>query len=165
VGGLGHLAGDQGSGHDLGRNALRAVALAEEGLGPATLLVERLRGIVGAGPDGLSRWASAASPSDVAALAPLVLDAAKERDAVARRLVREGAELLAQHVNVLAKRLPGRESVPVAFGGGLLSKRRDYRLKVTTRLKRLVPGVTILRTPVDGAAGAVRLAMRLGARG
>ncbi|MDH5412195.1 MAG: N-acetylglucosamine kinase, partial [Alphaproteobacteria bacterium] len=42
TGGWGHWFGDVGSGYDLGRRALAAVADAVDGVGPKTLLVERI---------------------------------------------------------------------------------------------------------------------------
>lgn len=162
VGGLGSFVGDQGSAYDLGRRALRAAALALEGLGPASLLAGRIEAVTGAGVEALGRWAAGASVADVAALAPLVLDVARERDPVSRRLVREAVSALAEHVRLLAARFPQGSQVPVAYGGGLLAKHRDYRAKLTTRLRRLVPAASVQRGPVDGAMGAVRLAMKTG---
>lgn len=161
AGGLGALLGDQGSAYDLGRRALRAAGLALEGLSRPTRLADRVAAVTGGGADALMRWAALASVPDVAALAPLVLDAAKEHDALARSLVSDAARLLAEHVRVLAARFPEGPGVSVAYGGGLLAKRRDYRAKVTTRLRRLVSAAVVQRVPADGAAGAIRLAMRV----
>lgn len=161
AGGLGALLGDQGSAYDLARRALRAAGLALEGLSRPTRLTERIATVTGAGSEPLMRWAAGASVPDIAALAPLVLDAAKEHDPLARSLVSDAARLLAEHVRVLAARFPEGPSVPVAYGGGLLAKRRDYRAKVTTRLRRLVPAAVVQRAFADGAAGALKLAMRI----
>jgi glucosamine kinase len=161
AGGLGSLVGDHGSAYDLGLRGLRSAALALEGLGPATVLGERLAVASAAGADGLSRWAASATVADVAALAPIVLDAARDKDAVARTLVRESAQVLAAHVARLAARFPAGPSVPVAFGGGMLAKRKDFRAKVITQLKRLVPAAAVQRVPVDGGVGAIRMAVRL----
>jgi len=161
TGGLGAFLGDQGSAYDLGRRGLRAAGLALEGLSRPTRLTGRITTVTGAGTDALMHWAAHASVSDVATLAPLVLDTAKEHDPLARSLVSDAARMLAEHVRVLATRFPEGPSVPVAYGGGLLSKRRDYRAKVTTRLRRLVPAAAVQRAFADGATGALRLAMRV----
>lgn len=161
AGGLGPLLGDHGSGFDLGFSALRAVGLSLQGLGPTTTLVDRLLGRLGVTGDDLPRWAQTARPVEVAALAPDVLDAAAEGDAVARRIAEAGADFLARHGRLLCARFPAGAPVPVAFGGGVLVNRSDYRAMTAGRLKLLAPTAAPVKETVDGAVGAIRLARRL----
>jgi glucosamine kinase len=159
-GGLGWLLGDHGSGYDLALRALRSALLAHEGMGHPTRLLQKIANHLDVAPGDLPRWAMQATPADIAALAPDVLDCAKEKDPIARAIVRDATQMLALHVAVLASRFPEDVAVPVAFGGGLLSKRADYRRKVVSALKRFAPGTVVQKQPVDAALGAVRLALR-----
>jgi N-acetylglucosamine kinase-like BadF-type ATPase len=161
AGGLGPLLGDHGSGFDLGFAALRAVGLSLQGLGPATTLVDRLLGRLGVSGDDLPRWAQVARPAEVAALAPDVLDAASEGDAVARKIAEAGADFLARHARLLCSRFPAGAKVPVALGGGVLAHRTDYRAMTAGRLQLLAPMAVPVKEPVDGAVGAIRLARRM----
>lgn len=161
AGGLGPLLGDHGSGFDLGFAALRAVGLSLQGLGPATTLVDRLLGRLGVSGDDLPRWAQTARPAEVAALAPDVLDAAMEGDAVAKRIAEAGADFLARHGRLLCSRFRNGTKVPVAFGGGVLVHRSDYRALTAGRLRLLAPNAEPVKEPLDATVGAVRLAKRM----
>jgi N-acetylglucosamine kinase-like BadF-type ATPase len=99
AGGLGYLMGDEGSGWFLGIEALQAAAKAADGRGPATALLPLaldhfrladirhiLRVIY---RDGFER-------GEVSALAPTVIAAARDGDAVAAGIVERGVEGLAR---------------------------------------------------------------------
>jgi N-acetylglucosamine kinase-like BadF-type ATPase len=161
AGGLGPLLGDHGSGFDLGFSALRAVGLSLQGLGPSTTLVDRLLARLGVSGEDLPRWAQTARPAEVAALAPDVLDAAAEGDGVARRIAEAGADFLARHGRLLCSRFRNGTKVPVAFGGGVLVSRSDYRAMTAGRLRLLAPNAEPVKEPVDATVGAVRLARRM----
>jgi N-acetylglucosamine kinase-like BadF-type ATPase len=162
IGGLGAVMGDQGSGHDLARQALRAAGLAIEGRGRRTLLAARLlKRLHLPGLPELVRWAAAADAAAVAALAPEALAAAEEGDAVASALVDAGADDLASHVRALAERFPRDAEVGVALGGSLLSRNDDYRKRVVARIVADVPSARIRAEPVDPVLGAVQLARAL----
>jgi glucosamine kinase len=159
AGGLGPVLGDRGSGHDIGREALRTVGVDLE-MDVGLEFTKRLLGRLGVSAQDLPRWTLAASISDLSALAPLVLDAAAQDDGVARAIVQQGARSLATLAAGLARRFPKGASVNVAWGGGLL-RRADYRALVTESLREFIPGVKIAQGPLDSAAGAIRMAMKL----
>ncbi len=162
VGGLGSVVGDQGSGYDLARGALRAVGLAVEGRGRPTALTRlvlarlRLPGLA-----ELVRWATTADVAAVASLAPEVLAAAAQGDAVAGALVDAGADALAAHVKALAARFPAGAPVGVALGGSLLARSAEYRERVVARVVTDVPAAAPRPEPVDPVLGAVLLARSL----
>src|SRR5205823_10053657 len=98
AGGWGSLLGDEGSAYILVTDALRAVAHAADGRGPATDLQRRFLDHLGLQmPQELitclhgGGWDRAA----LAGLAPLVLEAAETGDAVAAELAERGAAELA----------------------------------------------------------------------
>jgi N-acetylglucosamine kinase-like BadF-type ATPase len=162
IGGLGAVVGDHGSGYDLARLALRAVGLAVEGRGRRTTLSARVFARLRLpGLAELVRWAATADIPSVAGLAPEVLAAAEEGDAVAGALVDAGADDLATHVRTLAERFPRGTSVGVALGGSLLARSDDYRKRVVARIVADVPAATIRPEPVDPVLGAIQLARAL----
>jgi N-acetylglucosamine kinase-like BadF-type ATPase len=164
VGGLGAAMGDQGSGYDLARQALRAAGLAIEGRGRRTALSGRiLQQLHLAGLSELVRWATAADVAAIAGLAPDVLAAAEEGDAVAGALVDAGADDLANHVRALAEQFPRGAAVGVALGGSLLARREGYRKRVVARIVADVPSANIRLEPVDPVLGAIQLAKALAA--
>ncbi|MDP3772817.1 MAG: BadF/BadG/BcrA/BcrD ATPase family protein [Gemmatimonadales bacterium] len=162
VGGLGPALGDQGSGYDLGRRGLRAVGLAIEGRGRRTQLTDLIMQRAHAPTLAeLVAWASAAGVPAIAALAPAVLDAARDGDAVASALVDAAADDLARHVKALADRFPRGRDIRVALGGSLLVRSDDYRKRVVARIVAEVMDADILADPVDPVLGAVQLARAL----
>ena len=124
VDGWGYLLGDEGSGYWLGEEALRAVARASDGRGPDTSLRPAVLEALGLPePRALIGWlygSGAIRTSEIAGLAPMLLEQAEAGDAVAQRIAEQGADELALKVRVVMHQLGG-ESLPIAFAGGLLS--------------------------------------------
>jgi N-acetylglucosamine kinase-like BadF-type ATPase len=162
VGGLGAMLGDQGSGYDIGRQGLRAVGLSIEGRGAATALGELvLKRLHLPGLTELVRWSLAADVSAVAALAPVVLEAAAAGDATSGAVVDAAADELARHVRALATHFPDRARIRVALGGSLLTRSAEYRQRVVARIVAEVTAADIVTEPVDPVLGAVQLARSL----
>ncbi len=137
AGGWGHIFGDEGGAFDIVRQALRAAVRMEEGWGPPTVLREALLRAT-ASPNSnhlLHLFYSPDWPRDrVAALAPIVDQAAGDGDAVALRILESAAQDLAFLAGSVRAQLwqPG-ESVDVAYIGGVFSSPRileRYRLLV-----------------------------------
>ena len=81
IGGYGWQMGDEGSGYAVGRAALGAVSRAADGRSPRTALSDRvLAATRSENFDALVRWAAAASPAEVAALAPHDVDHRRDVD-------------------------------------------------------------------------------------
>jgi N-acetylglucosamine kinase-like BadF-type ATPase len=162
AGGYGWQLGDEGGGYWLGRRALEAAARAQDGRGEGSTLLARLLAGLGLQHfDDLVRWTATATPAQVAALAPHVLNAAREGEAVARRALDDAAGELVELVAALERHFPGSGPVPVALAGGLLLVQSPlthaFRQRLATQLKRarLVP------TQIDAALGALKLAAEL----
>jgi N-acetylmuramic acid 6-phosphate etherase len=156
AGGWGHLLGDEGSAYALVMAALRAVARAADGRGPATSLTERLLARLGVShPQGLiaAVYRSGRDRADLAALAPLVVEAAEE-DEVTARIVEEEAQELAQAGAAVAGQLGWASPLPVALAGGLLLGSAGYRERVLRGLRSLgvqPRAVTLVEEPAQGA--------------
>lgn len=131
AGGYGWQMGDEGGGYDIGRAVLRAVGRAADGRGPATSLEQSAREHARAEDlPALVRWAASAGVPEVAALGRIAVRAAEAGDAVARDIVENAAEELANLALALARRTGVTNA---AIGGGLAAS--DYmRSAISTRL-------------------------------
>ncbi|HXM38709.1 MAG TPA: BadF/BadG/BcrA/BcrD ATPase family protein [Gemmatimonadales bacterium] len=164
AGGYGWQLGDEGGGYWLGRWALAAAARAQDGLEESSTLLERLLVALGLQTfDDLIRWTATATPAQVAALAPHVLNAAHEGETVAQRAVEEAAGELARLVRALTRHFPGTDVIPVATAGGLLRPASPLLAALRVKLGTDVPRARLAERggPVDAPAGALRLAARL----
>jgi len=162
TGGWGYIFGDEGSGFDIARQALRAALRAEEGWGPPTALERALRDATGsANVNGaLHLFYTPDWPrSRVATLAPLVDEAAMAGDAVARDILHNAAQQLAVLTSSVREQLwkPG-EPARVTWTGGVFRSR--ILLERYRSLVELEDGNRIGPPDYDPAAGALIEAYR-----
>ncbi|HEV8381764.1 MAG TPA: BadF/BadG/BcrA/BcrD ATPase family protein, partial [Gemmatimonadales bacterium] len=161
AGGHGWQLGDEGSGYWLGRRALAAAARAQDGLEESSTLLERLLVTLGLQTfDDLIRWTATATPAQVAALAPHVLNAAREGEIVAQRIVADAAVELSQLVAVLTRQFPELDTIKMATIGGLLRPGSPLLTALRTNLAVTLPRARLSESgsPVDAPVGALRLA-------
>jgi N-acetylglucosamine kinase-like BadF-type ATPase len=159
AGGWGALLGDEGSGWALGVHGLRAVARAADGRGPATALTAALLPALAlrSAPD-LIAWVRGRSKRDVAALAPLVLQAAAAGDPVAIALRDDAARELAGAADAVRRALEPWDAPPsVALVGGLIAAGGLLRARVEAELAAL--SVRVDPRDVVPARGAARRAL------
>jgi len=162
AGGYGWQLGDEGGGYWLGRRALASAARSTDDPNESSTLLERLLVALGLRHfDDLIRWTATATPAQIAALAPHVLNAALEGEKVAQQAVWEAAVELARLVDVLARHFPGPEPIAVATAGGLLRRGSPLLKALHDVLVNKTPRARLVDGPVDAPAGAVRLAARL----
>jgi len=164
AGGHGWQLGDEGGGYWLGRRALAAASRAHDGLEESSTLLERLLVALGLETfDDLIRWTATATPAQIAALAPHVLNAAREGETVAQQIVEEAAAELAQLVRVLMRHFPEGSAIKMATAGGLLRPGSPLLIALRANLATDLPRARISEGggQVDAPAGALRLAARL----
>ena len=185
-GGHGWMLGDEGSGYWIGREAVRATLTALDDGVPLTgltaaVLAEQTtadRAVAGCGPSGtpplgprstdfgldegrrlgslLIAAANARPAVELAALVPLVAQAADRGDRTAYGILSAAAELL---VATLARARAPQETTPVVLAGGVLGPSTLVYRRVRAAVSEAWPKSAI--TPgVDGAAGAAWLAAR-----
>lgn len=115
-GGHGFPVGDKGSGAWMGLEAVKAVLLALDDLGPSTSLSEAVSETLSAeGLEIIEKLAGAPS-SLYGRLAPCVLEQARAGDAVAEAIVREGADYLSALAETLLAYAPPRLSILGGLG-------------------------------------------------
>jgi glucosamine kinase len=162
AGGYGWQLDDEGGGYWIGRHALGIAAREHDGRGASSTLLARLIGALGLlNFDDLIRWAATATPWQVAALAPHVLNAAREGEAVAQALVGRAATELVSLVAPLERHFPGTDPVAVALMGGLLVAGSPLLTTVRTKLGTEMPRARLSTGPVDAPLGALKLAIAL----
>ena len=162
AGGWGHIIGDEGSGHWIGRRALAAVAREADGRGPRTRLtadVFRHFGVANAAAlvhivyhrEVLSR---------VATLAPVVQKARAAGDAVATQILERAAEELALAAGSVAARLDMRgDTFPFVLAGGVFRSAPSLGTDLERRLAEVAPRSTVRVLQEEPASGAVMLAL------
>ena len=164
AGGHGWQLDDEGGGYWLGRRALAAAARAHDGLEESSTLLGRLMVALGFQTfDDLIRWTATATPAQVAGLAPHVLNAAREGEIVAQRIVADAAVELSQLVRVLTTHFSGSEPIKMATTGGLLRPGSPLLVALRMQLGADLPRARLSESgsSVDSPVGALRLAAEL----
>lgn len=164
AGGWGYILGDEGSAFDIGLAALRAAVRAHDGRGQPTLLkqmildhwrlahLDDLRTVV---------YRSTYPRPEIAALAPVVEQAARQGDALARQIYTQAAHELALAATTVISSLGMQgEPVNVVLSGGVYQA-DDLIIEPFTRaVQRVAPQAQIIKLAGEPAQGAVRLAAR-----
>ncbi|HEY3364800.1 MAG TPA: BadF/BadG/BcrA/BcrD ATPase family protein [Symbiobacteriaceae bacterium] len=168
AGGYGPLLGDEGSGYDIGRKALIAAMRAEDGRGPDTMLRDRIKqrfllehmadliNLVYGNPAPLQR-------SEIAGLAPMLMQAAREGDAIAREILRIAGRELGLAAAAVLQRLRWESGKPVlvAGSGPVFTAGSILTLPMEQVIRSVCPQAEMSQPRHTPAYGAVLLALRL----
>ena len=164
AGGWGHVFGDEGSGHWLGRELVSAAIRAFDGREPATAMGELLCREVGAADVGaavIELYAQQVGKTEVAALAPLVGEAAAAGDAVAAALLERAGALLAAHVLAIADALElGTDAtLPIGLTGSTWKAGEGLTARFAADVAARLPAAPVTRIETPPAVGALALAL------
>ena len=156
---------DGAGGRTLGGEALDAVTRADLGIGPATVLTERALALYGAADPiellhAFTRRGGLGEPGQDR-MAPVLLDAADEGDAVATAIVADKGRVLGLQARACAARLGmPLEGTRIVLAGGVFA--HPSRLLAEATMAEL-PGAVPVRHGPPPIAGALLLALdRLG---
>ncbi len=150
--------------HELGVLALRAVYRAELGIGPPTVLSERVLERLGersvedvlhrATRRGPERW------REPKVLASTLLDAAEEGDPAAVQIVEEQGSALGRTAAAAARRVGIADAAfPLALTGGVFRHPGSLLAEAVVRaVRESAPGASPFRPTLEPAAGALLLA-------
>lgn len=126
---LGPISGDRGGGRDLGMGALGAAVRARDGRGPRTALEELVPAHFGLKrPEAVTRaiYDGRIPEERVLELAPMVFNAARSGDAVARSLLDSLADELATMAIAMIRRVGlARREFDVVLAGGVFQNHDD----------------------------------------
>jgi N-acetylglucosamine kinase-like BadF-type ATPase len=158
AGGWGASFDDLGSGYDLGRKAIMAALRDFDGRGERTVLTSRICRALNLS-DITQIVPKKLDTQQVAALFPLVAEAARQGDRVARRLCAHAGGDLAQLALALARRLGRRGMLPVVCAGGVFRSSPTLRRSFARYVHQRLPSVRVRllqREPVEGALAMAR---------
>lgn len=159
VGGWGHILGDAGSAYAIALDTLRSLVHAWDATGAWPDLGSRILSTLQLHePNALVPWAQRASKAEIAALAPVVLEAARTNPH-ARRAIDQAVSALAEAAVACARKL-ARPSQWVRFvlAGGVLLRQPALQRAIASRLVRAWPKAVVVPLTTPGAVGAARLA-------
>lgn len=160
--GWGYRLGDEGSAHWIGLEGLRAIVRARDGRGPRTALEDRLLSHLGLpNTDALVTriYARDFGVPQVAALAPLVSEAARTGDLVAQGILREAGQRLGETLCAVVRGLGmSDQAFEVVLLGGVLRPRDLVWQAVVAALREVAPRSRVVEPRHDAAVGAALLA-------
>jgi glucosamine kinase len=163
AGGWGHLISDEGSSYWFGWNAIRLAAGACDGRWETALRAPVLRqlGIDDIGDLHQRLYSQGVTKAEIAAFAPLVIEAAAAGDALARVLIEQGMAELAQMVVAVARRLGWQEApCAVTLTGGLWRAGDAVLAPFRTALAARLPQATVVLPALPPVLGACVLALQ-----
>jgi glucosamine kinase len=160
AGGWGPALSDQGSGHRIGSEALRAIFLALDEEKPTILLNAVMRLWELDSISDLVDYANRRPSPDFSRLAEIVLSCAQQGDAVALSVLHHEGRALAHLASLVIRRLQrsGPElgwAPPVAFAGSILAKIAPVRETLIETLQREFPALVAMPGVVDPLLGAL----------
>jgi N-acetylglucosamine kinase-like BadF-type ATPase len=163
-GGWGPTISDEGSGYDIARRALKAVISSFDGRSPETSLTEIICKRLGiSNPSDLPGviYNSDSEPVEIASLAELVAEAARNGDEVAREILAEaGRELGQLAVSVIERLELQAESFRIACVGSVF-KSGEFVLKgLRAAVERVAPRAEIGPPLFPPEIGAAKLAQK-----
>jgi N-acetylglucosamine kinase-like BadF-type ATPase len=163
AGGRGPWISDEGSAFDIGRQAVGAVALAEEHRGPATALSGRLFQLYRCyGWEGLTEQIAKSADDVFPKAFPLVARLADRRDEVSCEIMRRAASSLADLAAAVAHELDWQErDFLLARIGGVHGRSKFLDSALENELQGRLPRACLVRAEMTPAEAAVRMAERL----
>lgn len=161
AGGWGHILGDAGGGYFLVIQALRLI-LREHDLhrGDVQFAAKILQALALNSLDELVRWAQSADKMEVAALVPVVFEAAAAGDARVTEILEEGAQVLCEYTEAVAARLH-LLAPKVVLIGGLFHRDSIYNHAFRRRLKKNLPDARVATAERSPELGAAWLAVEM----
>jgi N-acetylglucosamine kinase-like BadF-type ATPase len=163
AGGWGHLISDEGSSYWLGREAMRRAVQAYDGRAPHTTLLDAVMTHLALEDvnDLMHRlYVEGMARAEVAALAPLVVQAATAGDAAAQALLDDGAAHLADCIEAVARRLGFDDrTCPVVLVGGLFRAGAAIRDPLRRHVEARLPHADLHDPELPPALGAALLAL------
>jgi glucosamine kinase len=165
AGGWGPELADQGSGHKIGREGLRAAFLAKDEGRPTILLDAVLEFWQLASLDLLVEYANSRPAPDFSRLTEVILHCANQGDAVAAEVLRREGEDLAWLVRLVVRQMQTAakatnlsEPPPlpsIAFTGSIMEKVQPVRDALIASVRSEFPVIDTLDGVVDPIAGAL----------
>lgn len=165
AGGYGYLVGDEGSGYAIGSAAVRLLLRSYDGRAIADAFTARVAAAleVTCANEVLERVYRSEHPvRALAALAPMVIEAANAGERAANKILQAAALELSDLVKSLLRAADaGRSEIPIVFAGGLLRDNSLLTYLLETRLINEHPFLHAVKGAAAPQFGALALAQRM----
>lgn len=163
AGGWGPIAGDEGGGSWIARRALRAIAHATDGRGPATSLTEAACSyfhVSDANDLSTAIYSPTITNERLAGFGKEVVDAAKQKDRVAREILSEGGRELGLAASAVIRNLKlERDTFPVAYVGGVFRAAGELLIaSMREEIEKVAPKAHLELPRYSPAVAAARMA-------
>jgi glucosamine kinase len=157
-GGYGFPISDEGSGADIGLQAIRLALRAADQRAETSPLLEEVLGAFDHDPRQAVAWSEQATATDYAAFAPMVLRHATEGDPIGRRIAEHAADAIGDLLNAFLRLGIDRLSLVGGLSGAIASwLTPDLRSRLTPPQGDAVAGALLVaRRRVAVAEGAAR---------
>jgi glucosamine kinase len=159
AGGWGRLISDEGSGHWIGAEAIRA-ALHQYDCGENSVLLRTLMQELGASDIHDLAVRANAEATDFAKLLPAILSAAENNDEIAMQVLERGGRELAATAAIVIRRLFGDSEARVAKHGGVFAASPVVARRFEEQLRQLCPYASCVDVKVNPVMGALQRARR-----
>lgn len=163
AGAHGYLLDDEGSGYELGRQAIIAVLKAHHGRRPGTLLTDAVLRSLGLREPWelrMSVYNGRAGLPEVAGLVPAIAEAARLGDAAALTILTDGARDLADMAAAVLRQLALKDG-PVYPTGGVFRVGDLILQPFSDRLRQLAPGARVVQPALPPLGGALVMALEM----
>ena len=168
VGGWGHIIGELGSGYGIGNDALRRSFLAYDGMASRTDLIERICDFFEKAslPDILPDVYQVENVKEqVASLSKLVIDAADNRDDVAKEIIhKHGLYIGESIVSMINKLFISQNSkinnLPIVLTGGLFNRLDLFEDSIRDKLYQAQVGANLIIPAIEPVGGAIVAALQ-----
>ncbi|MEW6195197.1 MAG: BadF/BadG/BcrA/BcrD ATPase family protein [Bacteroidota bacterium] len=159
VGGYGRLIGDEGSGYSIGRKGLAIVSKSFDKRIKKNILTNKILDKLKIfGRDEFIYKVN--SPGfDIASIAPIVIQAAKQGDILSRKILNEEVNELINHIETAAKNFKSKK-IPLCFYGGLILESNYYSNLLKRKIKSRFENILIQKAEYPPERGAVLLAKK-----
>ena len=155
--------GDEGSGYQIGREAIAAALRARDGMGPRTVLERRLcEEKYLSSLDQIVRWVygKEGGREGIAALCPMVFEAARDGDAVAQEIIEHAGRALGSLVGAVARRLRMQDRVRLGLIGGVFKEKDKLLPSLLHTAETEIGQVEVCAPRFSPAVGAALLAFK-----
>ena len=161
AGGWGHAISDEGSGHWIGKEAIRSAISAQDQGETPSLLKHLMKALGVEEMQGLVVRANEHPAPDFAALFPVVLSCADAGDSIALDVLNRAGHALAALAEIVIRRLfPQDQEKSLATHGGVLASSAQVKESLVRELHWRCPQAVFVSLTIDPARGALRRARR-----
>lgn len=162
VGGWGHRLADEGSAFYIGHLGLVAAFRSIDGRGRSILYDKMLKKTGTFNESELKNWvySKKRTVADIAALAPIVIEAAIQQDKIAKEILRKATKELVISAKTVHKKLSIKEDFTAVVKGGMFHHSDVFLRTFCDCFYKAFPKATVVRSKYQPVVAALKLAIK-----